>query len=166
MGNSDTRDLSSGYLAYLEKAASGVPSNFRYHYRHVSEVHFFSSRHEGSNTKSVFCQLLSQPGPVFLAFAYEVRRGAQYSSSSVVYQGQTRWHCVYIAPEKIGYVPCFCGGCGDTQVWVTTNIVYVQTAHDSRGWHLWAWKHFIQCYLVRPQFTSLLLRILYFRSYI
>ena len=43
MGNSDTRDLSSGYLAYLEKAASGVPSNFSYHYRHVSEVTFSHS---------------------------------------------------------------------------------------------------------------------------
>ena len=133
MGNPDTRDLSSGYLAYLEKAASGVPSNFRYHYRHVSEVHFFSSQHEGSNTKSVFCRSLSQPGPVFLAFAYEVRCGAQYSSGSVVYWGQTRRHCVYITPEKIGYVPCFCEGCGDTQVWVATNIVYAQIAHDSRG---------------------------------
>ena len=127
MGNSDTRDLSSGYLTYLEKAASGVPSNFHYHYRHVSEVHFFSSQHEGSNTKSVFCQSLSQPGPVFLTFAYEVRRGAQYSSGSVVYRGQTRRHCVYIAPEKIGYVPCFC------EVWVATNIVYAQIVHDSRG---------------------------------
>ena len=158
MGNSDTRDLSSGYLAYLEKAASGVPSNFCYHYRHVSEVHFFSSQYEGSNTKSVFCRSLSQPGPVFLTFAYEVRHGAQYSSGSVVYRGQTRWHCVYIAPEKIGYVPCFCEGCGDTQVWVATNIVYAQIAHDNRGWHLWAWKHFIQCYLVRPQFTSLFVK--------
>ena len=81
MGNSDTRDLSSGYLAYLEKAASGVPAN----YRHVSEVHFFSSQHESSNTKSVFCQSLSQPGPVFHAFAYEVRHGAQYLSGLVVY---------------------------------------------------------------------------------
>ena len=133
MGNSDTQDLSSGYLAYLEKAASGVPSNFRYHYRHVSEVHFFSSQHEGSNTKSVFCRSLSQPGPVFLAFAYEVRCEAQYSSGSVVYRGQTRQHCVYITPEKIGYVPCFCEGCGDTQVWVATNIVYAQIAHDSQG---------------------------------
>ena len=133
MGNSDTRDLSSGYLAYLEKAASGVPSNFCYHYRHVSEVHFFSSQHESSNTKSVFCRSLSQPGPVFHAFAYEVRRGAQYSSGSVVYQGQTRRHCVYITPERIGYVPCFCEGCGDTQVWVTTNIVYAQIVHDSWG---------------------------------
>ena len=77
--------------------------------------------------------MLSQPGSVFCAFAYEVRRGAQYSSGSVVYRGQTRWHCVYIAPEKIGYVPCFCDGCGDTQVWVTTNIVYVQIVHDSQG---------------------------------
>ena len=133
MGNSDTRDLSSGYLAYLEKAASGVPSNFCYHYQHVSKVHFFSSQHEGSNTKSVFCRSLSQPGPVFHTFAYEVRHGAQYSLGSVVYQGQTRRHCVYIAPERIGYVPCFCEGCGDTQVWVTTNIVYAQIAHDSRG---------------------------------
>ena len=133
MGNSDTRDLSSGYLASLEKAASGVPSNFRYHYRHVSKVHFFSSQHESSNTKSVFCRSLSQPGPVFHAFAYEVRHGAQYSLGSVVYRGQTRQHCVYIAPERIGYVPCFCEGCGDTQVWVTTNIVYVQIVHDSRG---------------------------------
>ena len=55
MGISDTRDLSSGYLAYLEKVASSVPSNFHYHYRHVSEVHFFSSQHEGNNIKSVFC---------------------------------------------------------------------------------------------------------------
>ena len=133
MGNSDTQDLSSGYLAYLEKAASGVPSNFHYHYRHVSKVHFFSSQHESSNTKSVFCQSLSQPGPVFHTFAYEVRHGAQYSSGSVVYRGQTRQHCVYIAPEKIGYVPCFCEGCGDTQVWVATNIVYVQIVHDSWG---------------------------------
>ena len=133
MAISDTRDLSSGYLAYLEKVASSVPSNFRYHYRHVSKVHFYSSQHEGSNTKSVFCRLLSQPGPVFQAFAYEVRHGAQYSSGSVVYRGQTRRHCVYIAPEKIGYVPCFCDGCGDTQVWVMTNIVYAQIAHDSQG---------------------------------
>ena len=133
MGTSDTRDLFSGYLAYLKKAASGVPSNFRYHHRHVSEVHFYSSQHEGSNTKSVFCRSLSQPGSVFHAFAYEVRRGAQYSSSSVVYRGQTRWHCVYITPEKIGYVPCFCDGCGDTQVWVATNIVYAQIVHDSQG---------------------------------
>ena len=133
MGISDTRDLSSGYLAYLERAASSVPSNFRYHYRHVSEVHFYSSQHENSNTRSVFCRLLSQPGPVFRAFAYEVRCGAQYSSGSVVYCGQTRQHCVYIAPEKIGYVPCFCDGCGDTQVWVATNIVYAQIAHDSQG---------------------------------
>ena len=133
MGNSDTRDLSAGYLAFLEKAAPAVPSNFRYRYRHVSKVHFHSSQHEGSNTKSVFCWSLSQPGPVFHAFAYEVRRGAQYSSGSVVYWGQTRWHCVYIAPEKIGYVPCFCEGCSDTQVWVATNIVYAQIAHDSQG---------------------------------
>ena len=133
MGTPDTRDLSSGYLAYLKKAASGVPSNFRYHYRHVSEVHFYSSQHESSNTKSVFCWSLSQPDPVFHAFAYEVRCGAQYFSGSVVYWGQTRWYCVYIAPEKIGYVPCFCEGCGDTQVWVATNIVYVQIAHDSWG---------------------------------
>ena len=129
MGTSDTQDLSSGYLAYLKKAASGVPSNFRYHHRHVSEVHFYSSQHEGSNTKSVFCQSLSQPGSVFRAFAYEVRCGAQYSSSSVVYLGQTRQHCVYITPEKIGYVSCFCDGCGDTQVWVAT----AQIAHDSQG---------------------------------
>ena len=101
MGILDTRDLSSGYLAYLEKAAS------------------------------VFCRSLSQPGPV--PPAYEVRRGAQYSTGSVVYHGQTRQHCVYIAPEKIGYVPCFCDGCGDTQVWVVTNIVYAQIAHDSQG---------------------------------
>ena len=40
---------------------------------------------------------------------------------------------VYITPEKIGYVPCFCDGCGDTQVWVATNIVYAQIAHDSQG---------------------------------
>ena len=133
MGNSDTRDQSSGYLAYLEKAVSGVPSNFRYHYRHVSKVHFHSSQHESSNTKSVFCQSLSQPGPVFHAFAYKVRHGAQYSSDSVVYRGQTRQHCVYIAPEKIGYVPCFCEGCGNTQVWVATNIVYAQIVHDSWG---------------------------------
>ena len=133
MGNSDTRDLSSGYLAYLEKAASGVPSNFRYHYRHVSKVHFFSSQHESSNTKCVFCWLLSQPGPVFHAFAYEVMHGAQYSLGSVVYRGQTRQHCVYIAPERIGYVSCFCEGCGDTQVWVATNIVYAQIAIDSWG---------------------------------
>ena len=133
MGISDTRDLSSGYLAYLEKVASSVPSNFRYHYRHVSEVHFFSSQHKGNNTKSVFCRSLSQPGPVFQAFAYEVRCGAQYSSGSVFYRGQTRRHCVYIAPEKIGYVPCFCDGCGDMEVWVTTNIVYMQIVHDSQG---------------------------------
>ena len=133
MGTPDTRDLSSGYLAYLEKAASGVPSNFRYHYRHVSEVHFLSSQYESSNTKSVFCWSLSQPGPVFHAFAYEVRRRAQYSLGSVVYWGQTRRHCVYIAPEKIGYVPCFCEGCGDTQVWVATNIVYAQIVYDSWG---------------------------------
>ena len=55
MGTSDTQDLSSGYLAYLKKAASGVPSNFRYHHRHVKEVYFYSSQHEGSNIKSVFC---------------------------------------------------------------------------------------------------------------
>ena len=133
MGISDAWDLFSGYLAYLEKAASSVPSNFRCYHRHVSEVHFYSSQHEGSNTKSVFCQSLSQPGPVFRAFAYEVRRGAQYSLGSVVYCGQTRQHCVYIAPEKIGYVPCFCDGCGDTQVWVATNIVYAQIVHDSQG---------------------------------
>ena len=96
-------------------------------------MHFYSSQHESSNTKSVFCLSLSQPGPVFHAFAYKVRHGAQYSSGLVVYQGQTRRHCVYIAPEKIGYVPCFCEGCGDTQVWVATNIVYAQIAHDSRG---------------------------------
>ena len=100
MGFPDTWNLSSGYLAYLEKAASSVPSDFCYHHRHVSEVHFYSSQHEDSNTKSVFCQSLSQPGPVLHAFAYEVRRGAQYSSGSVVYHGQTRWHCVYITPEK------------------------------------------------------------------
>ena len=116
MGISDTRDLSSGYLAYLEKAASNVPSDFCNYPRHVSEVHFYSSQHEGSNTKSVFCQLLSQPGPVFCTFAYEVRHGAQYLSGSVVYCGQTMRHCVYIAPEKIGYVPCFCDGCGDTSM--------------------------------------------------
>ena len=133
MGNSDTQDLSSGYLAYLKKAAPDVPSNFRYRYRHVSKVHFYSSQYESSNTKSVFCQSLSQPGPVFHAFAYKVRHGAQYSSGSVVYRGQTRRHCVYIAPEKIGYVPCFCEGCGDTQVWVATSIVYAQIAHDSQG---------------------------------
>ena len=132
-GTSDTQDLSSGYLAYLKKAASGVPSNFRYHHRHVSEVHFYSSQHEDSNTKSVFCQSLSQPGPVFRTFAYKVRCRAQYLLGSVVYWGQTRWHCVYIAPEKIGYVPCFCDGCDDTQVWVATNIVYAQIAHDSQG---------------------------------
>ena len=133
MGNSDTQDLSSGYLAYLKKAAPDVPSNFRYHYQHVSKVHFYSSQYENSNTKSVFCRLLSQLGPVFHTFAYEVRCRAQYSSGSVVYRGQTRWHCVYITPEKIGYVPCFCEGCSDTQVWVTTNIVYAQIAHDSQG---------------------------------
>ena len=154
MGIPDTRNLSSGYLAYLEKAASSVPSDFRYHHQHVSEVHFYSSQHESSNTKSVFCRSLSQPGPVSRAFAYEVRRGTQYSLGSVVYRGQTRRHCVYIAPEKIGYVSCFCDGCGDTQVWVATNIVYVQIAHDSQGWHLWAWKTCIQSYLVRHLFTS------------
>ena len=77
MGTPDTQDLSSGYLAYLKKAASGVPSNFCYHYRHVSEVHFYSSQHESSNTKSVFCWSLSQPGPVFHAFAYKVRCSLQ-----------------------------------------------------------------------------------------
>ena len=133
MGNSDTRDLSSGYLAYLKKAAPDVPSNFHYRYQHVSKVHFYSSQYESSNTKSVFCWSLSQPGPVFHTFAYEVRCGAQYFSGSVVYWGQTRWHCVYIAPEKIGYVSCFCEGCSDTQVWVATNIVYAQIAHDSQG---------------------------------
>ena len=104
MGTLDTRDLSSGYLAYLKKAASDVPSNFHYHHRHVSEVHFFSSQHEDSNTKSVICRSLSQPGSVIRTFAYEVRRRAQYSSSLVVYRGQTRRHCVYIAPEKIGFL--------------------------------------------------------------
>ena len=67
MGISDTRDLSSGYLASLEKAASSVPSDFRYHHRHVCEVHFYSSQHECSNTKSFFCRSLSQPGPVLHA---------------------------------------------------------------------------------------------------
>ena len=90
MGILDTWDLSSGYFAYLEKAASSVPSVFRYHHRHVSEVHFYSSQHESSNTKSVFCRSLSQPGPVPRAFAYEVRHGAKYSSGLVVYRGQTR----------------------------------------------------------------------------
>ena len=154
MGTSDTRDLSSGYLAYLKKAASGVPSNFHYHHRHVSEVHFYSSQQEGSNTKSVFYRSLSQPGSVFCAFAYEVRCGAQYSSGSVVYHGQTRRHCVYIAPEKIGYVPCFCDGCGDTQVWVTTNIVYAQIAHDSQGV---ASLGLEKLYPVLPSETSILL---------
>ena len=93
---SDTRDLSSGYLAYLEKAASDVPSDFCYHYRHVSQVHFYSSQHEGGNTKSVFCQSLIQPGPVFRAFAYDVQHRAQYLPGSEVYRGQTRWHCVCV----------------------------------------------------------------------
>ena len=133
MGIPDTWDLSSGYLAYLEKAASDVPSDFRYQHRHVSWAHSYSSQYEGSNTKSVFCRSLSQPGPVFCAFAYDIRCGAQYLPGSEVYQGQARWHCVYIAPEKIGYVPCFCEGCGDTQVWVATNLVCTQIEHDSRG---------------------------------
>ena len=39
MGIPDTWELSSGYLAYLEKAASDVPSNFRYQRHHVSWAH-------------------------------------------------------------------------------------------------------------------------------
>ena len=81
----------------------------------------------GYNTKLVFCHSLSHPGHVLNAFAWQAWCGAQYSCSLWMYSGQTRHHAFYIAPEKIGYVPCLCDGCG--KVWVATNIVYHPMVH-------------------------------------
>ena len=95
---------------------------FSYKREHIMRKHIFSSRHVGYNTKSVFCHSLSHPGHVLDAFALQAWCGAQYSHGSWMYDGQTRQHAFYIAPEKIGYVPCFCKGC--SKVLVATDIVY------------------------------------------
>ena len=79
----------------------------------------------GYNTKSASCHSSSRPGHVLDAFAWQAWCGAQ--CGSWMYDGQTRCHAFYIAPDKIGYVPCFCDGCGE--VWVATNIVYCPMVH-------------------------------------
>ena len=89
--------------------------------------HIFSSQHVGYNTKLVFCHSLSHPGHVLNAFAWQAWCGAQYSHHSWMYDGQTRCHAFYIAPENIGYVPCFCDRC--SKAWVAINIFFCPMVH-------------------------------------
>ena len=105
-----------------------VPPTFSYKHEHVRQKHLFTSWHVGHNTKSVFCHSLSRPGHVLNAFAFVARLGAQYSSCSWMYNGQTRPFMSLL--KKIGYVSCFPVGCGE--VWVAINIVYCPVVHHGQ----------------------------------
>ena len=103
---------------------------FSHKREHIRSKHLFTSQHMGHNTKSVFCHPLSCPGHVLNAFAFMAQLGAQHSSSLWTYDGQTGLHAFYVAPEKVGYLHCFCVWC--SKIWVTTDIIYCPMVHHGQ----------------------------------